>query len=649
MTQTGATKSALEGVFEAPRSPVLLGMILGACILSAYGGCLHYPFLSDDALGIVENPVVRHPGAFGWLAAPPAASGLAWRPLATLLFAAAYAASGLNPVAYHVANILVHLGSALLLQGVVRRVLELPSLGGRATGHASIVGFFSALLWSLHPVQTQSVIWSSQATELLMGFFVLLCLYAFLRSLGDRPRLWTAVAIGAAFLGTMSKESVAPLPVLVLLLDRSFVSGSFAAAWRSRRGLYLGLGASWLLLAVMATGLMSPSVGVGLGGKIPYVLSLEYACKALVVYLGLCLWPSPLIFDRGSAVGISPIHAAAYVILAAGLVVSTVAAYGSRPRFGFLRAWFLFCVAPVCGLVPLPLMPMAENRVHLALAAITVGVVIGAWRFMRPPVAFALCLGLGVLAAAGTVKRAGDYRSALALWTDTVAKQPDNARAHTTLAAILASEPGRTYAAEEHYAAALRLSPGDAMAHFDLGNLLAAQPGREAEAEGEYRQAIRLKPDYSEAHDNLGLLLGRTRGREDEAIAELREALRTDPNRAEPHNNLANLLARIPGREAEAVSEYDLAIKAAPDAYKIYYNLGNVLFRMPTEERRTVEAYQAAVALQPDFVEARFNLGIALNRIGRTAEAIEQFRSILRLRPDLRDAREALEALGAKP
>ena len=648
MRQPGATKPFLNGAFEAPQSMPLLGVVLAVCVAAAYAGSLHAPFVSDDFLGVVDNPAVAHPGSWVWLRPPPAASGLAWRPLATLLFALARAIGGPGPEALHGINVLLHLGSALLLQGVVRRTLVLPAFGARWRAEAPLVGFSVALLWALHPVQTQAVIWISQCTELLAGFFVLASVYAFLRSLEGRGGAWRALAIASAFLGTLSKESVAPLPVLLLIFDRTFVSGSLAAAWGARRGFYLGVASSWLSLAVIASGLASASVGVGFGQGVPYGQSILAACKAVTVYAGLGLWPSPLIFDRGTSVLGGPATTSACVLVIALFIGFTAWAWVRRPILGFFGASFLLLLAPSSGIVPLPLMPIAENRMHLALAVYLAALVMALRRWLLPQAAYGLCLLLATAGAMGTVIRSADYRSAVALAADTVAKCPGNARAHTTFAALLASGEGHREGAEAQYREALRLAPGDAMTHYDLANLLAGEPGREREAEGEYAEALRSRPDYAAAHDNLGLLLGREPGRTDEAIRHLRAALRLEPARAELHNNLANLLARSPGREAEAVAEYTLALTGSPDAFLVHYNLGNMLFRVPNEGERTVEAYRRATALKPDFVEAHYNLGVALSRLGRLAEAAGEFRTVLRLKPGLPEASQALEALSAQ-
>ena len=115
-----------------------------------------------------------------------------------------------------------------------------------------------ALLWVLHPLQTESITYIVQRAESLMGLFYLLTLYCFIRHAeGDQSsaspspdgKRWAGLAIACCFLGMASKEVMVSAPLIVFLYDRTFVSGSFRKAWQQHRGLYIGLASSWLLLA----------------------------------------------------------------------------------------------------------------------------------------------------------------------------------------------------------------------------------------------------------------------------------------------------------------------------------------------------------------------------------------------------------------
>src|SRR5208282_291393 len=126
----------------------------------------------------------------------------------------------------------------------------------------------------------------TQRCESLMGLFYLLTLYSFIRGAeSQRPVGWFTLSVFACFLGMASKEVMVTAPVMVLLYDRTFVSGNFREAWTRHWRLYLGLASSWLLLGCLMADLHNRGVGYGLG-----IAWWGYAlteCRAVVQYLRL--------------------------------------------------------------------------------------------------------------------------------------------------------------------------------------------------------------------------------------------------------------------------------------------------------------------------------------------------------------------------
>ena len=157
-------------------------------------------------------------------------------------------------------NLAIHLLAALALFGIVRRTLELPAVARRfGERGATPVAFCIALLWVVHPLLTEAVTYLSQRAESLMGLFFLLTLYCFLRAaVSQRPGAWRVGAVAACALGMGCKQVMAAAPLVALLYDRCFLAGSFREALRRRRGLYLALAATWLLLAVSVRIAFSP-------------------------------------------------------------------------------------------------------------------------------------------------------------------------------------------------------------------------------------------------------------------------------------------------------------------------------------------------------------------------------------------------------
>ncbi len=638
--------------------------VLFVVSLATYWNTLGVPFFFDDPIAIVENPSIRNLASLGEVLSPPNnGSGVTGRPLVNLSLAINYALGGINPAGYHAANILIHVLATLALFGAVRRTLLLPALRERFGEGALPLAFLTAGLWLLHPLQTESVACVIQRTELLVGLFYLLTLYAFTRATEAPSPLWPALTVGACFLGMASKEVMVSAPLTVLLYDRTFVAGSFAAAWRQRRGIYLGLAASWLLLALLVAstgGARGEAAGFGVG-----VTAWSYAlkqCEAIVLYLRLTAWPNPLVVFYGVDVVTHPAEVWPQALLLIALVTATLWAAWHRPKLGFVGLWFFAILAPSSSVVPLVTQTVSEHRMYLPLVAPLVLAAGGLYLALGRRAYAVAALAALVLGLASRARNT-DYRSELSIWTDTVAKVPGNARAHINLGAVhsaagnraaalasyqtalrfdpnspdalnnvatIAIETGRPADAIEPGRAALRLRPKHALAHNNLGTAL-VQTGQVAAGAEHLRTAIALKPDFPEAHCNLAsayLVLGDAT----KAIAHAERALQLRPNFALAHFHLAG--AFIQNNQPErAIVELENVIRLQPDYAEAHSNLGSLLYRAG-DPARAIPYYETALRIKPAFGDARGNLASALLQTGRTEEAVGHYRAALQLNPN---------------
>jgi Flp pilus assembly protein TadD len=623
----------------------LAAALLVLAAFAAYHNTFNVPFLLDDEGSITTNPTIRQLWPIGPALSPPAGVGMGGRPLVNLSLAVNYACGGLAVPGYHALNLAIHLCAGLTLLGIMRRTFLKPVLRERFGGAALPLALAAALLWTLHPLQTESVTYVSQRLESLMGLFYLLTLYCFIRGTeASRPGRWYALTVVMCLLGMASKEVMVTAPLLVLLYDRTFVGGSFRSAWRQRWRLYLGLAGTWLLLGALLSGLHHRAVGFGLGVT-PWIYALT-ECKVVVQYLGLAVWPHPLVFDYGG-VNVDIVkhgtELAPYALVLGLCVAGTLAALWRRPVLGFAAGWFWLILAPGSSVVPLAGQPMAEHRLYLPLAAVAALGVAGLHTLGgRRSVMIFMILAAGLGALAG--RRNADYRSALVLWSDTVAKCPGNMRARCNLGDAL-FQAGRVPEATAQFAEAVRLKPDYAEAHCNLGIAL-IQAGRMQEAIAHLQAALRFKPDDANSRYGLGLALMQL-GRATEAIPYFQEALRLQPDDARGHNNLGMVLLRT-GRVQEAMGQLTEAVRLKPDYFEARSNLGAALFQLGRVEE-AVGQFEEAVRLKPGAAEAHFNLGIMLEQTGRRAEAREHYEQALRLKPDYAKARNNLARLRALP
>jgi protein O-mannosyl-transferase len=623
----------------------MCGVIIAAGVIAVYGRTLSVPLLFDDVDAIGRNLTIRHWSTALW---PPPNITPSGRPVLNLSLAVNYAIGGTAVWSYHALNLVIHALAGLTLFGIVRRTLV-----RRRREDASVIAFGAALLWAMHPLQTESVTYIVQRAESLMGLFYLATMYCFIRGAdadGWFQRSWFALSAGACLLGMATKEVMVSAPLIVLLYDRTFVAGTFREAWRSRWGLYVALAATWLLLVGLVAsagwdrnGMAGFDVGIT-----PWAYWLTQF-EAVVHYLSLSVWPHPLVFEYGTFWVSRPTELALYALVVIGLALAVLIALFKRSELGFLGGWFFAILAPT-SIMPGRVQMIVEHRMYLSLAAVIVAGVAGLHHLLRKlrscgpvvgipsvPVAFVLtlALGMGLL----TARRNEDYRSELSIWSDTVAKRPDNARAHNNLGNAWSAMPGQLNSAIAQFQESLRLRADFAEAHNNLGVAWAQMPGRLNDAIAQYQEALRLKPDFAGAHYSLGLAWAQIPGRLNDAILQYQEALRLKPDFAEAHCSLGVAWAQIPGRLNDAIAQYQEALRLKPDYAEAYCDLGVAWAQMPGRLNDAIIQYQEALRMKPDFAEAHCDLGAAWAQIpGRLNDAMVQYQEALRLKPDYVEA-----------
>lgn len=539
---------AIDAIADAPRERTATGrwipwalVVLGFLVLR--GGFVA-PFLYDDVGSLVENPSIRDLSDVSAVLSPPRDETVSGRPVLNLSFALDHARAGLDPRAFHVTNLAIHLAAALLLFGLARRTLARERMPAALRAAAPELAGAIAALWMLHPLQTASVTYLVQRASSLMGFFYLATLYSAARAFdAERARGWTLLAVCACLLGVGTKEVTATAPLVVLLYDRAFVSPSLRTALARHRALYAGLAATWLPLAwLVAQAPRSGSAGFGFESVSP----LAYFATqpgVLLHYLRLVFLPRPLVFhyDWPLAGGISDVLLPGLVV--AALLAASLIAWRRRPALGFLGLGAFSLLAPT-SLVPLVTEVAAEQRMYLPLASVLALVVCGAWlglsRVLEDAwtrgMAGALLLGFA-LAGVGslTAQRNRDYESVVSIWSSVIAVDPQDAMAQDSLGLAL-RRAGEPVQALPHALEAVRLQPSAAGFRLNLGTIL-LDLQKPQEAEVELARAVELRPDDARAQNAHAVALAQL-GRLGEARAGFERALELDPNTLGARENL---------------------------------------------------------------------------------------------------------------
>jgi tetratricopeptide (TPR) repeat protein len=600
------TPKALSGIiiFSELRFKTFIGVaIIVVAAVFSYLPSMSGGFLVDDEGLLIGNTLILSPhGLYRfWCTTEP----LDYWPVFNTAFWLEWRLWGMNPIGYHVTNLILHIAATLLIWIILRKM--------------SIPGaFLAALVFAVHPVNVESVAWIAQRKNLMSMLFFLLSIQCYLKTearwstleSGLHPAasplvsgplsLWFWLSLASFVLAMLSKGSVAILPVLLL-----------AIVWWLRPVTKWDLAriAPFFLLAVALAGVNIWFQSHGAGEIIRdagFSERLLGAGCVLWFYLYKALLPINLTFvypqwhiQAGNWLWWLPLLA----ILAVTVVLWRYRKSWSRP---FLFAWGFFCVAlaPVLGFTDVGFMQyslVADHYQYIAILGVITLLAAGweKWHQQAQGVKHAAAnavaaMGVGILAYL-TLQQSGLYSDPITLYQDTLNKNPDCWMVHNGLGVVL----------------------------IDIG-----QPDK---AIDHLEQSVRLKPNYFQAHNNLGVALVRT-GRPREAIEHCRQALLYNPDYAEAHVNLGIALENI-NRTGEAIEQYRWALRLNPDCAEAYYNLGNIL--TDNDQRQEgIDSYRQALRLRPNFLEVHFNLGLALVQIGRPAEAVKHYREFLRFSPD---------------
>jgi protein O-mannosyl-transferase len=581
------------------RQDWLWGLILMLSVALTYTTVWRAGFIWDDDNHLTANPCIVGPLGLKEIWTTRAADIC---PLVFTTFAAEHALWGLDPLPYHLVNVLLHGACAVLLWRVLRSL--------RVEG-----AWLGAALWALHPIEVESVAWITEMKNTESGLFFLLSILFFVRWLGARDaaeptgvrRNYTLSLLFAA-LAMASKSSTVILPI-VLCLCAWWMEGRWYWRNATRALPFFALSIASSALSIWTQGLQLVTFTDPQWLR-SWPERLVTAGDAIWFYLGKLLWPHPLItvYPRWQ---VNAAHWSSYLpLLAVAVLLSTCWIERARWSRAYLFAFSYFVAAllPVLGLIDNFIFHYSfvfDHFQYLAsmgpLALAGTGLtqfsdfIVPKKPWLQSSLAAALLLLLGVSSWARTYV----YKSPETLWSDTLIKNPSCWVGYNNLGIVL------------------------------------LQKGQFDEAAEQFQKALEINPEYSEAYSNLGLAFFH-KGWLDRAIMNYQQALEMTPKSFVTHGDLGNALLQK-GRVADAVVQYEKALAIKPNYEEAHSNLA-LAFLQQGQLDAALAQYKKALEITDSF-GTHNNIGMVLVQKGKTDEAIGQFQEALRLKPDFGPAR----------
>jgi protein O-mannosyl-transferase len=507
-----------------------------------------------------------------------------YQPLSWLTLGLDYSVWGMNPVGYHLTNVLFHAANAVSLYILSRRLLTLAlaESDGEESWQLILSAAFASLCFALHPLRVESVAWATERRDVLSGLFYIWTIYCYLRARSKfddniLSRRWMSAAFVLYLLTLLSKATAITLPVVMVLLDiyplrrltwnlATWFVPEVRKVWREKIP-FIAVAIAFASIAGLGQQQASAVKSLGSYGITQRLAQVFFGSS---FYLWKTLLPS----------GLSPLYEIPpnfslwnFAVVIAGFVTLSVSVslFLIKDRWpAGLVCWsyYLAVLAPVLGVVSTGPQLAADRYSYLSCMSLAV-LAGGALLFFlrgsqqRPrglttataigSIAVAIIIGLACL----TWRQTAFWRDTETLWTRVLEINPNSSFAHYNLARYLARTARRDEAIR-HYREALAIRPGDADSHNNLGLLLAAN-GELEKAVEHFNAAVRFDPGYAKAYFNLGRVFAR-QGRLDQSIESFQRALALQPRVAEIHQNLGRALA-MQGRRAEAAEHFEAALQ----------------------------------------------------------------------------------------
>ncbi len=627
--------------------PVIL-MILG---FTAYLNSLPNSFHFDDYDAIVENPAIRDlkhiPSYFTDTATWTMSVARDWRPVVSTTFALSYWLGGLNPVIFRLFNLFLHIGTAyflyLILTDIARRdSAQLPGLSEAALAWLAL---FAASLFLVHTANSEVVNYIFARSTLLATFLYVVAFYCYIRGpfsgREEHSKLWHPLAIISFILAVGAKGPAITLPLTLIVFEIIFLNSSGQSSWKfywaepKRLRKYLPLAAMAFFYVVLrqifaARLLRGFFAGQRITDSIFYLFT---QFRAWVYYMGLYLWPDPLISDyHGFGLSTSLWDGKVLLSLALVLVILGMAwrLWRTAPIVSFFILWYFIVLLPEASIIPLsdPVNGYRPYPANLGFSIVfTIGLfyALSRWakskngeiQWRRCAVAYTIIavVILGSLTFA-TIKRNQDWQDEGTFWRDIIDKDPNNPRAYMNLGSYL-QEVGKYQEAGEMFEKAVSIAPKNLFAALLRADFY-AEIGKNAEALADFDRVLQHGVNIPHAYFDRAELY-RKMGETDKALADYDAALRLRPLYTNAMYSMALLLAEKEETEkakklCQQINQIDFRDSRGYDC------VGKLLLKSNRIED-ALQVYQQGILHAENSYTLWYALGTVYQKLGRYKEA----------------------------
>ena len=688
--QADEVRGIKGGLFSNARMWVP-ALLVAAITFVVFLPSLNYELINyDDDKFISENKNITSMG-FDFLKWAFTSRQFQWSPLRWISHAADYKVWGLNAAGHHLSSIILHCMNAFLVVVLVVILLEVvklkmqPSPPGeeeiKFRRKALIAGVITGLLFSIHPLRVESVVWVSERKDVLFAFFFLLSLISYLKyytfSANRRKKhLYYLLTLVFFIFSVMSKAAAVTLPFVLVLLDfYPLERVNFRSRLSDWRRLFveklpffaIGGAVAWMNIGLHeGMGVIVPMGAISLADRV------LLAIKTFAFYLMKMIWPFHLTLVYGEPYNISfsiPEAIGLVFLLAAVTALCIFLWYRGKKLWLVVWMYYIVMLLPV-SVIKVFSFSFAHDRYTympsigpFLLMGLGVAFLIERIRGKHKIILFSLLAVVFSIFAGLTIKQEAVWKNSITLWSSVLEHSPHFVSAYFNRGAaylqigkynealrdlnhviesipipfdeaynmrgVAYKETGDYHAAIRDFSKVIELKPGYAAAYNNRADAY-TRLGNYQKALEDLGTAMKLDPQYSITHINL-CALNNVMGNFQQALKECSMAIDMDPDNASAYKRRGFSYNAL-GNYKEAMRDYDRAVSLDAKDYETYHFLG-IARKNTGDYSAAIHGFTGAIELNPGFFDAYIIRGVTYGELGRLEDAIHDFTVAIGLRP----------------
>jgi protein O-mannosyl-transferase len=514
-----------------------------------YFNALSCGFVFDDRFAILENHWITDmkyiPEIFSsevWKFNPQVATNY-YRPMMHVIYMFEFHLFGLNPLGFHLVNVLLHAAVSVLVFALALKLFG-GEFGASSFSSQAFPAFAASILFATHPVHTEAVTWISGLPDVSATFFCLLSLNFYIKS-GNKTGGIYMLSVVSFFLAALCKEPALMLPLILMAYDFLFKKEEIKTLLLKRYIAYLVAVCVYLLLRFYALKGFAPITSISQLGVYQYIINVfplfyQYLEK-LILPVNLRFW-----YDFHPIKSLATVGGMIYLLIATVYLVAVLLTRKKNKIICFSLLIIVIPLLPAFYIRGISGTTFGERYLYFPSVGFAI---LSGWIFYRARCRFpqwrlipvAILLTVTGLYGAGTIMQNTVWKNNNSFFANALQKSGSRqfwitAVADSIYNANKSLERGKIDEAIETYQYALTLSPNDFDTYYKLG-IAFGRKGLTEKAIEQYQIAIRLKPDFLDAHINLGNSFF-VEGLIDKAIEEYKSALIIDSDSVKANYNL---------------------------------------------------------------------------------------------------------------